>query len=223
VKNFPMAAQSEKKHGAPGVIILGAGASSRMGCPKLLLPWGETSIIGHIIGQWKKLGAVQIAVVCRPADDPLNEELDRLDFPRTDRIENPQPERGMFSSILCAADWDGWEKDLAVWAVVLGDQPHLQFSTLRALLEFQSAHADAICQPACDGHARHPVLLPRQAFSELRRACATTLKEFLLQTSCPIAACPVQDDGLGFDLNRPGDYERALRFANQAESGSMKP
>jgi molybdenum cofactor cytidylyltransferase len=202
-----MAAQSEKKHGALGVIILGAGASSRMGRPKLLLPWGGTSIIGHIFEQWKKLGAVQIAVVCRPTDGPLNEELARLDFSRADRIENPQPERGMFSSILCAANWDGWNNDLGVWAVVLGDQPHLQFSTLRALLEFHSAHPDAICQPACDGHARHPVL---RAFSELRRTHAATLKEFLLQTSCPIAACPVQDDGLGFDLNRPDDYERAL-------------
>ena len=49
-----------------GVVILGAGASTRMGRPKLLLPWGDTSIIGHLLGQWRGLGARPIAVVCRP-------------------------------------------------------------------------------------------------------------------------------------------------------------
>ncbi len=48
-----------------GVIILGAGASSRMGTPKLLLPWRDTTIIGHLISQWRELGAAQIAVVLR--------------------------------------------------------------------------------------------------------------------------------------------------------------
>ena len=40
---------SLKKNQPLGVIILGAGASSRMGRPKLLLPWGDTSVIGHLI------------------------------------------------------------------------------------------------------------------------------------------------------------------------------
>ena len=39
-----------------GVIILAAGASSRMGRPKMLLPWGATSVLGHLIGQWQTLG-----------------------------------------------------------------------------------------------------------------------------------------------------------------------
>ena len=95
---------------ALGVVILGAGASSRMGRPKLLLPWRGTTVIGAILRQWRELGAAQIAVVLRPGDAPLAAELDRLDFPRADRIENPQPERGMFSSIVCAANWPGWQK-----------------------------------------------------------------------------------------------------------------
>ena len=40
-----------------GVVILGAGASSRMGRPKLLLPWRDTTVIGQIIRQWRELGA----------------------------------------------------------------------------------------------------------------------------------------------------------------------
>jgi len=96
-----------KTNPAIGVVILGAGASLRMGRPKLLLPWRGTTVIGHLLKQWRNLGAAQISIVLRPQDAPLAAELDRLGFPRTDRIENPQPERGMFSSILCAAGWPG--------------------------------------------------------------------------------------------------------------------
>ena len=84
------------------------------------------TIVGHLIRQWRELGAGQIAVVHRPDNDtPLVAELDRLDFPAKDRIANPQPERGMFSSIVCAADWSGWRSEIGAWAIVLGDQPHL--------------------------------------------------------------------------------------------------
>src|SRR5450759_2203651 len=191
----------EKQFPALGVIILGAGASSRMGRPKLLLPWKDTTIVGHLIRQWRELGAGQIAVVHRPNDAPLGAELDRLDFPAQDRIENPQPERGMFSSIVCAADWSGWRSEIGAWAIVLGDQPHLHLETLRQLLEFHSAHTGAICQPEFDGRARHPVILPRRAFKELKVSPAKTLKDFLKRTSVRSVRCSVDESGLALDLD----------------------
>jgi len=196
------------KPSALGVVILGAGASSRMGKPKLLLPWDDTSIIGHIIRQWQTLGAKQIAVVHRPNDARLIVELARLKFPAAHRIENPQPERGMFSSIVCAANWNGWQGGLDAWAIVLGDQPHLTPETLAKLLAFQRDHADSICQPVFDGHGRHPVLLPRRAFEEVKQTHADTLNDFLKQTAVPIAKCPMDDAGLALDLDTPEDYQR---------------
>ncbi|HTX21714.1 MAG TPA: nucleotidyltransferase family protein [Candidatus Aquilonibacter sp.] len=203
--------EKDKGRLALGVIILAAGESTRMGRPKLLLPWGKTSIIGHLINQWQQLLAEQICVVLRSGDQPLNAELDRLGFPPENRIENPEPKRGMFSSIQCAANWNGWENDLNAWAVILGDQPHLQIGTLRELLAFDREHPDAICQPAHGGHARHPVLLPRPAFAELRRTRAENLKDFLRQTSCRLLEHPVEDPGLAVDLDRPEDYELAAK------------
>jgi molybdenum cofactor cytidylyltransferase len=194
-----------------GVVILGAGASSRMGRPKLLLQWRDTTVIGAILRQWRELGAAQIAVVHRPNDAPLADELDRLDFPANDRIENPQPERGMFSSIVCAANWPGWKKKIARWAIALGDQPHLNSDTLRQLLAFHSAHADAICQPEFDGHTRHPVILPRAAFAELKSSRATTLKVFLKLVSLPRVQCSMADVGLSLDMDTPEDYKQ-LKF-----------
>src|ERR1017187_538808 len=198
-----------EKFPALGVVMLGAGPSSRMGRPKLLLPWKDTTIVGHLIRQWRKLGTGQIAVVHRPNDLPLAAELDRLDFPAKDRIANPQPERGMFSSIVCAADWGGWKPEICSWAIVLGDQPHLRPETLRALLEFHSTNADAICQPAFDGRARHPVILPRRAFDGLKGAAAGTLEIFLKLVPCRRVQCVINDDGLTLDLDAPEDYKRA--------------
>jgi molybdenum cofactor cytidylyltransferase len=193
-----------------GIIILGAGASSRMGRPKLLLPWRDTTVIGHLIRQWRELGAAQIAVVHRPGDAPLAAELDRLDFPRADRIENPQPERGMFSSIICAADWSGWEREIGAWVIVLGDQPHLRLETLRTLLRFHSTHADAICQPEFDGRARHPVILPRPAFDGLKGSPAETLDVFLKLIPCRRVRCVIKNDpGLALDMDAPEDYRQA--------------
>src|SRR5258706_11130408 len=92
----------------PGIVILAAGASRRMGRPKLVLPWGGRSLLGHQIATWKELLARQIAVVCGAGHGPIWAELDRLQFPGQDRILNPHPEAGMFSSIRCAAQWPNW-------------------------------------------------------------------------------------------------------------------
>jgi molybdenum cofactor cytidylyltransferase len=192
-----------------GVVILGAGASSRMGRPKLLLPWGDTTIVGQIISQWCELGAAQIAVTHRPNDAALFAELARLNFPKQNQIENPQPERGMFSSIQYAANWAGWEKEISHWSVVLGDQPHLQTKSLRLLLEAAAQNPDAICQPEFGGQARHPVILPRHAFDELKISHEETLKNFLKQTSCRSVQIVINDAGLTLDLDTPEDYKRA--------------
>lgn len=202
-----------------GVVILGAGASSRMGRPKLLLPWRNTTIIGHIIRQWQELGASQIAAVLRPNDIPIASELDRLKFPLSDLIENPRPEQGMFSSILCAANWHGWKKGITSQVIMLGDQPHLRLDMLRALLTFHQEHPDAVCQPEFQGHLRHPVLLPRKVFDDLKHTRAETLKDFLKLIPCPIVKYPINDTGLSLDLDTPEDYKEALsQFSSHERS-----
>lgn len=201
------------------VVILGAGASSRMGRPKLLLPWRNTTIIGHIIHQWQELGASQIAVVHRPNDILMAAELDRLKFPPSDRIENPRPEQGMFSSILCAANWHGWKKDISSQVIMLGDQPHLRMDMLHALLTLHQEHPDAVCQPEFQGHLRHPVFLPHKVFAELKHTRAETLKDFLKLIPCSAVQYPMNDTGLSLDLDTPEDYKEALsQFSSHERS-----
>jgi molybdenum cofactor cytidylyltransferase len=195
-----------------GVVILGAGASARMGRPKLLLPWRGMTVIGQLLAQWREIGAAQITVVLRPGDAALAAELERLNFPEHNCIENPQPERGMFSSVICAASWSGWQPEISNWAIVLGDQPHLQSGTLRRLLDLSVQNKEAICQPVFGGRTRHPVILPRQAFAEIKNTSAETLKDFLKLTAMPRVQCSVADAGLSLDMDTPEDYNRLTSF-----------
>ena len=194
-----------------GVVILAAGASSRMGKPKLLLPWGTTSILGHLIRQWDTAGAKQITLVCADGDESILAELDRLGFSTANRIFNLAPQRGMFSSIRCAAEWNGWRPEITHLAIVLGDQPHLRNETLRMLVDFVAAHPDTICQPGLNGRRRHPVLMPRGVFDRLRVCAAGNLKEFLQNDI--VATCELDDPGLDLDIDRPEDYEKALELS----------
>jgi len=202
------------------VILLAAGASSRMGRPKLLLPWAGTTVVGHLISQWRELGVAQITVVLRLDDSPLAGELDRLNFSREDRIPNPHPECGMFSSILCAANWPGWRGGIARWAIALGDQPHLRLETLRRLLDVSAANPDAVCQPTFGGQTAHPVILPASVFECLKVSRAESFKEFLKLAAAPSVQPSINDPGLALDLDTPQDYIKAqASFLSHEQTG----
>ncbi len=184
-----------------------------MGRPKLLLPWRETTVLGHLIATWTQLPAKEIAVVHARGDQGITGELDRLNFPAAARIANPDPDRGMFSSIVCAAQWPGWKSGVVHWAIVLGDQPHLRAATLRSLAEFAATQPGSICQPARHGRPRHPVLLPATVFRQLAASQAATLKDFLQPFASAVKWIELDDPGLDLDMDCPEDYERALRMA----------
>ena len=193
-----------------GAILLAAGRSARMGKPKMLLPWGSNSVLGHLILRWQGLGACQVAVVCAGDDVAIQSELDRLQFPGSERILNEAPEEGMFGSIQRAARWKGWQTDLTHWAIVLGDQPHLGEATLHAVLGSSREHPESVCQPKYAGHRYHPVLLPKAVFRGIATSMAGNLREFLETIRADCFFCELNDPALALDIDRPEDYSEAL-------------
>jgi molybdenum cofactor cytidylyltransferase len=187
-----------------------------MGRPKMLLPWGDDSVLGHTLRLWNALPAAQIAVVCAGSDTAVAAELDRLPFPGIGHIVNPNPTRGMFSSIQCAAAWTGWKSELTHWALMLGDQPHLRLATLRALAKFAGQNPACICQPSRSGHPRHPVWLPRSQFNKLANSTAADLKAFLQSQLAQVKLTELDDPGLDLDLDYPEDYQKAWALYLQA-------
>jgi molybdenum cofactor cytidylyltransferase len=197
-----------------GAILLAAGFSVRMRQPKLLLPWGTTSILGHLISQWRRVGAVQVMVVHSQQDGIIRTELDRLSVAQTDRVANPTTQLGMFSSIVCAAQSPNFHTSLTHYAIVLGDQPHLRQSTLIDLVSFAMRNPERVCQPEREGSRRHPVLLPKNVFLELAQSGAATFKQFLQPREIESFEC--DDPGLDLDIDCPEDYQRALALAGLA-------
>lgn len=184
-----------------------------MGKPKLLLPWRGTTILAHLIRQWRELGAAQIAVVVAAHDTAIKAEAKRANC---DCIENPAPEHGMFSSLQTAAAWSGWNPAIQQFAVVLGDQPHLEEMTLTALVAFAAENPTHICQPSLKGRGRHPVFLPSTIFRQLPQASAGNLKEYMGAIKLEPRRIEIADPGLDLDLDTPQDYSRALKeYANR--------
>jgi len=195
---------------ALGVVILAAGASLRMGRAKMLLPLKGKTLLQHGIDLWKQIEPAQLAVVCAAGDLDVAAELDRIEMARANCIVNPNPSRGMFSSIQCAARWVGWNPHLTHWAIALGDQPHIQAATLQALVEFAARNPANICQPAFGGRARHPVIVPQVGWKELAASEDETLRHFLNARSGNVRLLTVDDPGVALDLDKPTDYERAV-------------
>jgi molybdenum cofactor cytidylyltransferase len=200
-----------------GVTILAAGRSQRMGRPKLLLPWNGTSVLGHLLKQWRTAGAAQIAVVCDPDATELQNELKRLEVSSTNWIFNSHPDRGMFSSVQCAARWNEWRPALTHFVVTLGDQPHLQQETLGELIAVAKRNPESVCQPLRNARRRHPVIFPKRNFFELRNSEAANLKEFLASAGIERAGFESTDVGLEFDMDTPADYERLREMFQQAD------
>jgi molybdenum cofactor cytidylyltransferase len=191
-----------------GVVILAAGTSTRMGTCKLLLPWGEKTILTHLLDQWRSTGAAQIAPVIDPSNQPLRTALAHAGFSRSDWIENASPHLEMFSSLQEASRWTGWLSTLTHWIISLGDQPNVKISTLRLLLDAARKNPTRICQPALNGHAAHPIILPAINFRELAQNDVPDLRTYIRAREAFRLRVPVEDAGVSGDLDTPEDYKR---------------
>src|SRR6266508_3209245 len=56
-------------------IILAAGASRRMGRPKMLLPWGNVSVLEHVISVFARAGIEDILVVTGAVREQIEEAV----------------------------------------------------------------------------------------------------------------------------------------------------
>src|SRR5260221_13242839 len=79
--------------GRRGALILAAGASSRMGTPKALLPWGQTTLLDSAIRSARSVPIEEIVVVLGPSTKHLEALL------HTRVVVNPEPETGRSASI----------------------------------------------------------------------------------------------------------------------------
>jgi molybdenum cofactor cytidylyltransferase len=134
-------------------IVLAAGISSRMGDPKLLLEWGDHSILEETVDQVQGAGYDGVVVV-------LGENWEELDDLLGDRpvktARNLNFRSGMSSSIKAGVAF--LESDATAFAIVLADQPLIKSKTHDLVLaKFRSSKA-GICVPVFEETIGHPVV-----------------------------------------------------------------
>jgi len=193
------------------VALLAAGESRRMGQPKLCLPWGSTTILGHLLAQWREAGADKIVVVHGPGETPVSLELNRLGIPTGQRAATVAMERGMMGSVVTAARLAVQDTTLTHLVIALGDQPQVRTETLRNLLRACQTAPGRIVRVVFQGKPGHPVALPANVLSELSETSSETLRDFLRLKEIPGCDLTVDDSGVLLDVDTPDDYARASR------------
>jgi molybdenum cofactor cytidylyltransferase len=141
-------------------LVLGAGGSARLGRPKQLLPYGETTLLGHVVATARACRFDQLLVVVGGAANQVREQVD---LSGTDVVVNEQFGSGCSSSIAAALGRLDPRCELLV--LLLGDQPGVTAATVEALLAGRGEAPLAVCRYA-DGRG-HPLAFRRELFAEL--------------------------------------------------------
>ncbi|HTX91483.1 MAG TPA: nucleotidyltransferase family protein [Anaerolineales bacterium] len=192
--------------GRISAILLAAGKSRRMGQPKLLLPWGTTTVLGQVVATFAAAGIGDLVVVtggARRRVEALVADLAGRYPVRS--VYNPEHERGeMLSSIQAGLAALGPEPRAAL--IGLGDQPQVQMETIRRLCAAFERTGTPLVFPSFDNHRGHPWLAGRAFWPEiLALPLGTNPRQFITAYAGPIGYVEA-DESILRDLDTPEDY-----------------
>jgi len=147
-------------------IVLAAGAGTRFGGGKLLAPIGGRPVLQHVLDALATAGVGDVVVV-------IGDDLDAIEaaiaWRSERRVRNPDPGRGLSSSLRVGLDAVGDDAHAAL--IALGDQPLVPVAVIRALLEAPADASRPVVVPVYpDDRGRNPVLLRRAAFGLVAEA-----------------------------------------------------
>jgi molybdenum cofactor cytidylyltransferase len=139
-------------------LVLGAGGSQRLGRPKQLLPYGDGTLLGHVVETARGCGFDQLVVAIGGGADEVRASVD---LSGAEVVVNDAYGEGCSSSI--AAALRVVKGDVLV--LMLGDQPGVTVATVRALLAGRDDAALAVCR--YDDGRGHPIAFARSVFGDL--------------------------------------------------------
>jgi molybdenum cofactor cytidylyltransferase len=198
-------------------IVLAAGYSSRMGMFKPLLPLGSSTALERAIMSLRHGGVDEIVVVTGHRAEELRPLLDRLG---TNEAHNPQPELGMFSSVLTGVA--ALPDSTAATFILPVDTPLVKASTIHTLRRAYLRSQAAVVYPIFGGKRGHPPLISLSCFA---LPLPPTLKgglRALLARQTDVVDLPVPDEGVVLDMDTPEDYARMAALAEREGATTEK-
>lgn len=141
-------------------VVLAAGASTRLGEPKQLLAYRESTILGTTLDTARKCGFAQLIVTLGRAAEQIRASVD---LSGCQVIENLEYATGCASSLGAAiAVVDSGVSGLVL---MLGDQPEVTEAAVRSLVQGTKHARLGICR--YDDARGHPYWFSRELFDEL--------------------------------------------------------
>ncbi|MGH2492035.1 MAG: nucleotidyltransferase family protein [Candidatus Limnocylindria bacterium] len=185
-------------------IVTAAGSAERFGGKKLLAPIAGEPLLDHTIRSLLEGGVNEvILVVSSEARRELARDVSAMSDPRVRPLENPDPSRGMFSSIQIGVATANGDALL----VLPGDMPYVRPETVRAVIA-KYRERGAIVSPRYKGKRGHPVVMPLSLRDEIAATPATgNLHEVIRRHPGEPVDLEVNDPGVVRDVDTPADLE----------------
>jgi molybdenum cofactor cytidylyltransferase len=192
--------------GRVAAIVLAAGESRRFGSPKQLLPWGEKSLLEHVVdtvmGSSVKDTSVVLGYRAEQIGTLLRERPVRL-------VVNEDWKRGLSSSV--RAGLQALPENYEACLFLLGDQPNITTELIDSMLNRYRRTLADIVAPSYRGRRGNPVLFSRSLFPGL-----LTLegdqggREVIRRHQDQVEAIEVEKENIFLDIDTKADYQGAI-------------
>ena len=190
-------------------VILSAGASSRMGRPKALLPYRESTFLEHLIQVTRHPRVAVTRVVLGAGSDEIR-TIAKLDPSVV--VLNPHWEQGQLSSI-CEGirSLDGIETDGIVLCPV--DHPLVSARLVSELIEQFYRNRKSIVLPTHDGRRGHPVIFSRAVYGDLLAAPVDKgARAVVWAHAADVLEVPTDEEGIALNINDPDMLRHTLEI-----------
>jgi molybdenum cofactor cytidylyltransferase len=188
-------------------VILSAGASSRMGRPKALIPYREGTFLEHLIQVTRHPRIGVTRVVLGAGADEIR-DITKLDESLV--VLNRDWQQGQLSSI-CAGirSLDGIETDGIVLCPV--DHPLVSARLVGELVAQFYLNNKSIVLPTFNSRRGHPVIFSRTLYPELLDAPTDKgARAVVWAHSSEILEVPTSEEGIVLNINDPDMLRHAI-------------
>lgn len=173
-----------------------------MGEPKLLLPFNGKTILETVVDTAAEVTGQQIMVVLDGRQQEIFELVQKLPVFFT---INPDPSRGMLSSVICGIE--ALPSSVDAFFLFLGDQPQVKADVAGRLKESWMIRAGGIFIPVTGGRRGHPVLISTLFREEIRNLPPEEgLKTLMRRHPEAIRELAMDRPEILRDIDTPSDY-----------------
>ena len=206
------------------VLILAAGWSSRMGAFKPLLPFGEDTVVGHVVSTVTEAAIGQTYVV-------VGNEAERIipvvEARGASAVLNADFNQGMMSSIKVGIAT--LPESVAGVMILPVDVPLVRADTLARIARSAATGQALVLRPCFRGQSGHPPFISRRLFDEILSAPPeVTLRDILDRHQQQTQSISVIDSGILRDMDYSDEYRRLAaclphrRHPDEAECAAMQ-